>query len=352
MSQPQRSTRTAEALDRRARHALCDVSACFTVRVLGEFSVSCNEVALDVDTWPRRGASLLRLLAVTPGHRRLREHVVETLWPEASPEMGGANLRCALYRVRRTLHPSTPSPIVSTSGWVLLNPTCTWRIDLDQFESLVDRAGDDPERLAEAAALVPTELLVEDRYAAWAEPVREHITRQWRAICLRLARLQGRGCSHQDAVRWCERILERDPLDEEALRGLLVCLGAAEHGSEALRRYHRFVRQLRAELSIPPCPETLSLAARLKADLDRAAAEPTQALLTYSDGWAHRSPRVYGLRRRTSCRRLCSRCGGSESTAYRAGGRRAWTQDSSSEAESQSPPRMLRMAQRPHRIGD
>jgi DNA-binding SARP family transcriptional activator len=281
-----------------------DQAPCFTVGVLGGFSISCDGVALDVDAWPRRGASLLRLLAVTPGHRRLREEVMETLWPETSPGMGGANLRCALYRVRRTLHPSIPPPIVSTSGWVSLNPACTWRIDLDRFEALVDCAGDDLERLAEATALVPADLLVEDRYAVWAEPVREHITRQWRAICLRLARLQGRCRPHQDAVRWCERVLERDPMDEEALRALLACLGAAERGSEALRRYDRFVRQLQAELEIPPSPETLALAARLKADLDRAAAQPTTAHLTDSDGGVHDSPsRLHGLRRRASCRR-------------------------------------------------
>ena len=120
-----------------------DASPHYDVRVLGTFAISCDGERLDVRAWPRRGRSLLRLLATAPQHRRLRDEVIDTLWPEATPDAGFSNLRTVLHRVRRGMDPRLLPPMVLASGWILLNPDCHWEIDLDRFEKLVEGAGDD-----------------------------------------------------------------------------------------------------------------------------------------------------------------------------------------------------------------
>ena len=255
-------------------HSAAETSPRFDVRVLGGFSLLCDDVALDVGTWPRRGRTLVRLLATTPHHRRVRDEVVEILWSEATPEAGSGNLRCLLHRVRRALDPHLPPPMVLAHGWILLNPDCFWEIDLERFEELAQRAGENVELLQEAAELAGGEPLEEDRYEDWAAPVREHVYRQWRRICLHLASLHRVWGSREEAVRWFERVLGRDPIDEEALQGLLSALGEAGRATEALRRYEQFARRLEAELEVPPAAETLALAASLRSDLEHGGEQP------------------------------------------------------------------------------
>ncbi|GAC1523908.1 MAG: BTAD domain-containing putative transcriptional regulator [Chloroflexota bacterium] len=150
--------------------------------------------------------------------------------------------------------------MVLAPGWIMLNPDCSWQIDLDRFEQLVQTAGDDLRLLQEAAELAVGEVLAEDRYEDWATPVREQVFRQWRGICLRLARLQRVAGSRGEAVGWLERVLDRDPLDEEALQALLGALGEAGLGSEALRRYQQFAQRLGEELGAEPDTDTVALA--------------------------------------------------------------------------------------------
>ena len=52
---------------------------CFEVRLLGPFEVGHNSVHLDAGSWPRSAQSLLKLLAMAPGHRRPRDELIDAL---------------------------------------------------------------------------------------------------------------------------------------------------------------------------------------------------------------------------------------------------------------------------------
>jgi DNA-binding SARP family transcriptional activator len=41
----------------------------------------------------RKARSVVKLLALTPGHRLHREHVIEALWPDRDPTAAFNNLR-------------------------------------------------------------------------------------------------------------------------------------------------------------------------------------------------------------------------------------------------------------------
>ena len=102
--------------------------------------------------------------------------------------------------------------------WIGLNRAYTWEGDLDRFEELTRGMDGDGESLMAAAQLYRGEPSVEDRYEDWAMPVREQIQLKWRQVCLRLAGIHHARGAQEEAVGWLERVLEVDPLDEEAMQ--------------------------------------------------------------------------------------------------------------------------------------
>src|SRR5829696_4227459 len=81
------------------------------IRLLGGFSVTVGERKVDESAWRlRKAASLVKLLALAPGHRLHRERAMDLLWPELGLRAASNNLRQALHVARRTLYrPSRPA---------------------------------------------------------------------------------------------------------------------------------------------------------------------------------------------------------------------------------------------------
>ena len=60
-------------------------TSCFRVSVLGPFALERDGEPVDTSRWQRRVATLFKLLATSPGHRRSRDEIVDILWPDAPP---------------------------------------------------------------------------------------------------------------------------------------------------------------------------------------------------------------------------------------------------------------------------
>ena len=204
---------------------------CLEVRLLGGFEVLRDGVPVPQDAWQhRRGAELVKVLALARAHRLHREQVIEALWPELSYDAALANLHKAAHFARRAIGES--DAVVVHGGRVSLAPGSVVKTDVQRFE-----AEGDP-------ALYSGELLPEDRYAEWAVEARER---------LRLAYLRGlraRG-------RW-EEVVAEEPTDEEAHRSLMRRHADAGDRSAALRQFDRLNAAL-AEVGLPPGAETLAL---------------------------------------------------------------------------------------------
>lgn len=71
------------------------------VVLLGGFEVWVGQRAVGEDGWRlRKAASLVKLLALAPGHRMHREAVIDRLWPGLDPEAQANNLRQSLHVAR------------------------------------------------------------------------------------------------------------------------------------------------------------------------------------------------------------------------------------------------------------
>lgn len=236
----------------------------FRVSVLGSFEVWREDRPLGAAGWQRSAGTLLKLLVTSREQRRLRDEVIDTLWPDATPEGGANNLRYVLSVLRRHLGGGDPSPILADRTWVRLNPVHAWDIDLARFEELAGRAAGDSGVMEELAALYRVEPLIEDRYEDWATPLRAHIQRTWLQTCRRCAEALRARRELEPALLWLERALETEPLDEGDFQQVLQILIESGRRSEAMKRFQEFEKRLRSELGIEPSPETHALLSRAR----------------------------------------------------------------------------------------
>jgi predicted ATPase/DNA-binding SARP family transcriptional activator len=238
-------------------------AARYRLTVLGPFALTRNGLPLETGGWRRRPLALLRLLAMSPGFRRLREEVIDLLWPDSVPEAGSANLRDLLRLLRKALPEDAPVVLLEQQ-WVLLNPAHAWEVDLARFEELAEAAGDDIARLEAALALVQGPPLPEERADGWAAPIREQVERRWRRLCLRAIDAHRAQGAVAQALAWAERWLARDAQDEAALRQVLLLLDALGQEQEALRRAQRFADHAARVRGVTVSPETQAAVERIR----------------------------------------------------------------------------------------
>src|SRR3712207_1197307 len=92
----------AERYDRPPREASDVRFGPVRVRLLGNVLVSVGDRIVDEGEWRlKRAASLIKLLALVPGHRLHREQAIDLLWPDLDPKAAANNLHHALHVARK-----------------------------------------------------------------------------------------------------------------------------------------------------------------------------------------------------------------------------------------------------------
>jgi DNA-binding SARP family transcriptional activator/tetratricopeptide (TPR) repeat protein len=186
---------------------------------------------------------LLAVLALRPGPQD-RETVAATLWPGAAGPAARANLRTAVWALRKAVGDDA---LITSRTAVGLRPDAI-TVDLADGQRAA-AAGD----AAAAAALCRGDLL--SGYAEdWAETARR---RQRAELAETLATRSAAAERDGDAVgaaRWSRLRCELDPLNEAAHADLVRQLAAAGDRAGALVAGREATDRLRAELSVGPGP--------------------------------------------------------------------------------------------------
>ena len=234
--------------------------------VLGGFRAEVGGQPVAEDAWRRSGAAaLVKLLAVTPGHRMHREQLIDVLWPDLDPAAGARRLTKALHFARRAV---AAGQVRLRDDLFSLEADDLW-VDVDAFESAA-RRGD----TEQALALYIGDLLPENRFDQWAELRRV----QLRGSVVRLLLDQGidreQGGDHRGAIASFERLVGIDPVHEEAYAHLMRLAAVEGERHVAVRWYGRLVKSLREELGVEPNEELRRLYAdivsgRLRAEAPR-----------------------------------------------------------------------------------
>jgi DNA-binding SARP family transcriptional activator/tetratricopeptide (TPR) repeat protein len=236
------------------------------VRLLGGVAAERDGEQLSL---PPPSGRLLALLALVPGAHD-REMVAATLWPAAAGPTGRANLRTAVWALRRVVGGDA---LIASRTAVGLRPEAV-TVDLADGQRRA-AAGD----AAAAAALCHGELLA--GYAEdWAETARRRLRTELAGTLAARAAAAERDGDAADAARWSRLRCELDPLDEAAHADLVRQLAAAGDRAGALVAGREATDRLRAELGVRPGPSLRAAVAEARGSGVPGTAPPPAGLVT------------------------------------------------------------------------
>lgn len=229
------------------------------IALLGEFALRNGVGPVSLPTASRR---LLALLVIR--ERPVpRSHVSGVLWPDLPEERAWANLRTALWQVRR----QAPDAVEAAEGQLALGSCVS--VDLYELRSLAVRGLDgaappSPGDRAEVIdGLVNAERLLPDWDEPWLTGERNHVNElRVRALETLCEQCIADGDFTRAAVAGLAAVAV-DPFRESAHRALIRLDIAEGNLGVAAQRYQSFARTLRADLGLAPSPHMAQLMTEL-----------------------------------------------------------------------------------------
>jgi predicted ATPase/DNA-binding SARP family transcriptional activator len=236
------------------------------IRLLGDFRVALAGHEIAASHWRlKKPRSLIKLLALAPGHRLHREQVLEILWPELDTTAASNNLRKALHVARRAL---ASADAVEAARYLqlqhelmTLGPDGDLWIDAEAFEQMAAeaRARNNPETFLAALDLYTGDLLPEDRYEDWSSGRREALRLAYLSVLADLASHYERDRQFTPAIEILQRLLQHDPGREEAHAALMRVYALTGQRQQALRQYQVLKEAINREFDAEADPATQRL---------------------------------------------------------------------------------------------
>mgnify|MGYP002778890131 CR=1 FL=1 len=241
------------------------------VRLLGAFELSRGGVLQGDKVWSRDSAlELFQFLLGYRGQCLARARILAELWPEKDPQDAERDFKVALNALNDALEPERPARQLarylrrqgSSYG---LAPDAPIALDAEAFEAEALAAA----RVAEPEAATLLYRRALERYRGdylperlgrdWSAPQRERLQSLFLTSATRLAQILAARGEASEVLHWCARVLELDPLWEEACRLLMRAHLGAGNRPGAVRAYRSFAGALEAALGLEPMPATTRL---------------------------------------------------------------------------------------------
>jgi DNA-binding SARP family transcriptional activator/predicted ATPase len=254
------------------------------VSLLGEFSVTTGGQPVE-DHWRlRKAKTLVKMLALAPGHRLHRDAIAEILWPNAELETAANNLYQILHTIRRMIGATS---IALNNDVAQLCPAGGLSVDVDLFEqaAAIARRSSNITALQHALQLWTGSLLPEDQYAEWTLEHRERLSETHAAVASLLgSKLLEQG-EQEAALALVEPLAAARPLDENLNRVLIDVLAGLGRRWEAIEAYERLRDALDEAYAAEPEPQTKALHRRLLTGTLKRAEPSMQPLVGRQSEW-------------------------------------------------------------------
>ncbi len=269
------------------------------IQTLGSFQVFRGDSSMETAEWDRIQPKRLLEAIISYGERSIpKEILIDELWPDESPRAAENNFKTTLQRLRKSLEPSIHkdfgSPYVHLhDNAVYLDPELC-RVDAQQFLSLLRKAdekkkrGDAKDALSlytEAMEIYQGDFLPDELYAPWANKKREELRREFIELLNKMANLYERQGVAKKAIDCYKKVIEEDPLLEEAYQKLMTLYSNKGMYNDALKTYEACKKVLKRELKTKPDSTTSGIyrkvlervgSSRPKVEKAQAPGKPTK----------------------------------------------------------------------------
>ncbi len=240
-----------------------------------------QEIAL-----PRKTQLLLAYLALNTGQRHPRDKLAALLWQDRPEEQGRHSLRQCLFSLGKALGDDQPPLVLAGRNQLSLDSDRV-AVDVWQFERYV--AADSPEDLQQAAALYGGDLLdslsfEDDALDAWCATERTRLRDRFYEALATLTSHYVDTLNLDAAIETGRRLVNLDPLREDAHRSLMRIYQRVGRRADALKQYRLCVDILHRELNVEPEAATTRLYYEIRRRRDEADAPSEQAVPPPDDG--------------------------------------------------------------------
>ncbi len=245
------------------------------IRALGEMRIERDGDVVDDSDWLRREKVRLLFAYLLQHPSVARRDLASALWPDQEIDKALANVRANLRFLLRVLEPDRPtgadSWFINTDGRTIELRLDRVRVDVVEFDELVDRGRRADERGVPSEALACYEsaidlyrgdFLEESFQDPWAEFERIRLRSAAALAASRVGELLLARGEPERAIRLATWALEREPLLERAHRGRIRALLAQEDRNAARHAAALLVTQL-TEAEMEPEPDTASMLSSL-----------------------------------------------------------------------------------------
>lgn len=210
---------------------------------------------------------LLAYLLSSPGRRRSRDQVMDTLWPNLAVENAANRLNSTVHQLRQLLEPTLSRPANShllrvEPDILLLADAATLWVDIDVFGLLTTKVHTSADivyveqLLEEAKTLYGGDFLHGERSSEWVLAQREVYQRIWIGLLLELADHRIANNDLSSALAALNPILRADPTNEATVQRLMRILALLQRRTEALQLYYQLVHKLKKQHEAIPLAET------------------------------------------------------------------------------------------------
>jgi DNA-binding SARP family transcriptional activator/Flp pilus assembly protein TadD len=254
-----------------------------TIKTLGGIKVSHQGCEFRPTT--KKALALLIYLALSPGGSYSREHLAGLLWGRSAEEQARASLRQTLSSLRKSL--GGQSDLLFTNAEDVQIKRELLDIDAIRFSQLA-RSNDHQDQIL-AIEIYEGEFLQgfslkADEFEEWQGYHRQ----QYNEIAIQLlARMIEHSLmlkEYETGVRYAQRLLSLDPVQEQAHRALIELYIKLDRREDSLRQFEECTQLLKKELGVSPGPETTALYQSILAGESSGKAKPvaTEELSTGS----------------------------------------------------------------------